>query len=69
MALAEVFTPRVADLGPTRSIFEVVGPPEELESFEELVRPYGIKELVRTGRVGLRRASAGRVPRTQHVLR
>ena len=31
--------------------------PEEVDSFEELVRPHGIKELVRTGRVGLGRAS------------
>ena len=34
---------------------EVVGRPEQLEAFEELVRPYGVRELVRTGRIGLRR--------------
>ena len=60
MALADVFHARVVDLGPDALIFEVVGGPEELESFEELVRPHGIKELVRTGRVGLARASAPR---------
>jgi len=27
-------------------------------AFQELVRPYGVKELVRTGRVGMARASA-----------
>ncbi len=57
MALGDVFHARVVDLGPDELIFEVVGQPEELESFEELVRPHGIKELVRTGRVGLPRAS------------
>jgi acetolactate synthase small subunit len=50
----------VIDLGPDALIFEVVVTAEELESFEELVRPHGIKELVRTGRVGLTRASAPR---------
>jgi acetolactate synthase-1/3 small subunit len=55
-----VFHARVIDLGPETLIFEVVGAPEELESFEELVRPHGIKELVRTGRVGLPRASTRR---------
>jgi acetolactate synthase small subunit len=40
-----------------------------VSSFEELVRPHGVKELARTGRIGLGRASAGRAPRTQHVLR
>jgi acetolactate synthase I/III small subunit len=69
MALAEIFDARVADLGPDAMIFEIVGPPEELESFEELVRPHGVKELARTGRIGLGRASAQRTPRVQHVLR
>jgi acetolactate synthase-1/3 small subunit len=68
MALAEVFHARVADLGPDALIFEVVGAPEELESFEELVRPYGIKDLVRTGRVGLGRASREAGPRAARRL-
>jgi acetolactate synthase small subunit len=51
-------------------VFEVVGSPEEIDSFEELVRPHGVKELVRTGRIGLARALAPAAPRTpQHVLR
>jgi acetolactate synthase-1/3 small subunit len=57
LALAEVFHARVADLGPEALVFEVVGSPEEIDSFEELVRPHGVKELVRTGRIGLTRAS------------
>jgi acetolactate synthase-1/3 small subunit len=69
LALAEVFSARVADLGPNAIIFEVVGSPEELDSFEELVRPHGLKELARTGRIGLPRASTARAPRRQHVLR
>ena len=60
MALGEVFRARVVDLGPDALVFEVVGAPEELDSFEELVRPHGIKELARTGRVGLARASRPR---------
>jgi acetolactate synthase I/III small subunit len=69
MALADVFNARVADLGPDSLIFEIVGTPEELESFEELVRPHGLKELARTGRIGLARASTSRNRRPQHVLR
>ena len=68
MALADVFHVRVADVGPDRIVFEVVGEPEEIDSFEELVRPHGIRELTRTGRIGLRRASVRR-PRLQRVLR
>jgi acetolactate synthase-1/3 small subunit len=69
IALAEVFNARVADLGPDALVFEVVGPPEELDSFQELVRPHGVKELVRTGRIGLGRASLKKAPSRQHALR
>jgi acetolactate synthase-1/3 small subunit len=70
LALADVFSARVADLGPDALIFEVVGPAEDIDSFLELVRPHGVKELVRTGRIGLGRASSRReAPRQQHVLR
>ena len=70
LALGEVFHARVADLGPEALVFEVVGAPEEIDSFEELVRPHGVKELVRTGRIGLPRASDRQgIKRRQHVLR
>jgi acetolactate synthase-1/3 small subunit len=56
MALGEVFGARVVDLGPDSIVFELTGPPEDVDSFEELVRPHGLQELVRTGRIGLGRA-------------
>jgi len=69
LALGEVFHARVADLGPEALVFEVVGAPEEIDSFEELVRPHGVTELVRTGRIGLTRASDRQgIKRRQHVL-
>jgi len=70
IALAQAFTARVADLGPNAILFEIVGHPEEIDAFEELVRPHGLQELVRTGRVGLGRASTPRQnARPQHILR
>jgi acetolactate synthase-1/3 small subunit len=70
MALGEVFQARVADLGADAIVFELSGAPEEIDSFEELVRPHGVKELVRTGRVGLSRASSkSTIRRRQLVLR
>ncbi len=44
--------------GRTRSSSRSSATSEELDAFEELVRPYGIKELARTGRIGLARASS-----------
>ena len=57
MALGEVFNARIADLGPDSIVFELTGSPEDVDSFEELVRPHGLQELVRTGRIGLTRAT------------
>ena len=70
MVLGEVFQARVADLGPDSIVFELAGTPEEIDSFEELLRPHGVKELVRTGRVGLSRTpSKSTIRRRQLVLR
>ena len=68
MTLADAFHARVADLGPDSIVFELVGTPEEIDSFEELVRPHGLQELGRTGRLGLGRAAKSKSPRPQHVL-
>jgi acetolactate synthase-1/3 small subunit len=48
----------VLDIGPEAVVVELTGTPEELDAFHELCRPHGIGELVRTGRVGMARASA-----------
>jgi acetolactate synthase-1/3 small subunit len=63
LSLADVFGARAVDVGPDVIVFEVVGSSEEVDRFEELLRPHGIKELARTGRIGLARASIGRSSR------
>jgi acetolactate synthase-1/3 small subunit len=69
MALGEIFHARVVDLGADSIVFELTGSPEEVDSFEELVRPHGVQELVRTGRIGLSRAHRPHRHRPrQHVL-
>jgi acetolactate synthase I/III small subunit len=67
MALADVFGAQVADLGPDSIVFELVGSPEEIDSFEELVRPHGLQELGRTGRLGLSRATRTNRARGPHT--
>jgi acetolactate synthase-1/3 small subunit len=60
---AEAFRGQSLDLGPDAMVFELVGTPEELDAFHELCRPHGIVELVRTGRIGMSRASTRRQAR------
>jgi acetolactate synthase-1/3 small subunit len=68
MSLGDVFGARVADLSTETLVFELVGTPDEIDSFEELVRPHGVKELVRTGRIGLTRAARSTQRPRQHVF-
>jgi acetolactate synthase-1/3 small subunit len=60
IALSQVAGAQVADVGRDAVTFEIVGRPDQIDAFEELVRPYGVRELARTGRIGLRRTSANR---------
>ena len=55
--LAEVFRCKVVDIGPKHVMLEVAGPESKLEALITMLKPYGIKELARTGRVGLRRGA------------
>ncbi len=68
VALSQAAGARVADIGRDAMTFELAGRPEQIEAFEELVRPYGVRELVRTGRIGLRRPSAGVRPATASIV-
>jgi acetolactate synthase-1/3 small subunit len=60
VSTATALRAQVADLGADSIVFELTGTPEELDAFHELCRPHGIVELVRTGRIGLSRASIRR---------
>jgi len=57
LALIEMFTAKVVDIGPKYIMVEVSGPETKIEAFIESCRPYGIKNMVRTGTVALTRQS------------
>jgi acetolactate synthase-1/3 small subunit len=45
----------VVDFAADAVTFQIAAQPEEVDAFEELLRPHGIRELARTGRIGLHR--------------
>ena len=51
--LVQIFEGRIVDVGHERLTVMLAGTPSKLDDFEELMRPYGIVELQRTGRVAL----------------
>jgi acetolactate synthase-1/3 small subunit len=55
--LVEIFRGRIVDVGPEQLMVEIAGQEKKIEAFIEAVRPYGIRELARTGRIALVRGS------------
>jgi acetolactate synthase-1/3 small subunit len=53
--IAEVFRGKVVDIGPSHLTIEIAGPEKKTEAFIDLLRPYGIREVVRTGRIAIAR--------------
>lgn len=54
--LSDIFRGSVVDVGPRSVTIQVTGPEGKIEAFVELVRPYGIKALSRTGVIAVPRA-------------
>ena len=52
---AGIFDARAVDVGKTTITFELAGEPARLSDFLELMRPYGIVDLVKSGRIALAR--------------
>ena len=57
--LVEMFRGRVVDISPANLMVEISGQERKIEAFIELMRPYGILELARTGRIALVRGMPG----------
>jgi acetolactate synthase-1/3 small subunit len=55
LALADLFRGRVVDISRSSVMVELAGPEDKLEAFIDLVRPYGIRELARTGMIAMHR--------------
>jgi acetolactate synthase I/III small subunit len=56
--LVDIFRGRIVDVSEEEVMIEISGRESKIESFIERMRPYGIVELVRTGRIGLVRTGA-----------
>jgi len=55
LKIAEIFRGRIVDSGPTTFTVEITGDEKKIAAFIELVKPFGVKEFVRTGKVAIAR--------------
>lgn len=53
--MIEIFRARVIDVTPTSLMIEVSGKESKIDAFIDVMRPFGILELVRSGRIALSR--------------
>lgn len=56
--LCEVFRARVVDVGPEALVAEITGTAEKVDSLIDVLRPFGVVEIARTGAVAMLRSAA-----------
>jgi acetolactate synthase-1/3 small subunit len=53
--LVNVFRGKIIDVAQKDMVVEISGPEDRLEAMLDLLRPFGIKEVARTGRIAMNR--------------
>ena len=57
MQVVNIFRAKIIDISDKTFTVEVTGSVEKIDAMEELLKPYGIRELVRTGRIAMMRGA------------
>ena len=55
--IANIFRAKIVDVGKSSLTIEVTGTQSKLQGIEDLLRAYGIKEIIRTGMIAMSRGS------------
>ncbi|MBI5328715.1 MAG: acetolactate synthase small subunit [Deltaproteobacteria bacterium] len=56
LSVIDIFRGKVVDVSPTTYTIEMTGDAEKVNAITELLRPFGIKEIVRTGKIAMARS-------------
>jgi acetolactate synthase I/III small subunit len=56
--IADIFRAKIVDSSPTTYTIEITGDVDKVEALISLLKPLGIKELIRTGRIAIAREAA-----------
>ncbi|TDX50933.1 acetolactate synthase small subunit [Orenia marismortui] len=55
MQIVDIFRGKIVDVAADSIMVEITGNEDKVNAIEELLRPFGIKELVRTGKIAMAR--------------
>ena len=55
MTICQICGARVTDLSPTSMTMELADTPDRVNAFEEMMRPFNILEVARTGMIALQK--------------
>jgi len=55
MQIASIFRAQIIDVGTRTVVLSITGDTEKIDALEKLLRQYGVKELVRTGKIAILR--------------
>src|SRR3989337_867498 len=62
LSIVDIFRAKVVDVSPRTYTIEITGDEAKIQAITELLRPFGIKEIVRTGRVAMARRPKQKEP-------
>ncbi len=65
LLIGQIYNARVIDASPSTLMLEVTGPQDHVDSFLTMVRPFGVRELVRTGPIAMVRGGGSVVMKDQ----
>ena len=57
LTICEIMGAKIADISASTMTIEISDTTQHLERFQELIKPYGIKEVVRTGTIAIQRGA------------
>lgn len=57
MQIVDIFRAKIVDVGSKSLIVEVTGDESKINAIEQLLRQFGVKEMVRTGKVAMNRGA------------
>ncbi len=57
MQIVDIFRAKIVDVGVKSLIVEVTGDESKINAIEQLLRQFGVKEMVRTGKVAMNRGA------------